>query len=238
MMSTEFANYNEIILDAFLNIKKQQEVAQKKKEILDDVLDFYEIHPTSYLFVGYSPCIELFSGRIAVTEVSAKTTEYLAQQGIECRELKSIKPQEFDVVIAVDEYLTFASNDEDQQHLIKQLVNCANRCVITTLRDYKNQDFKNREFSIPVALRGITRKIYLEHYDYDLQDRNASQCVNYVIDDASCDQIGPFARRNLFFKQLAKFSLDAGARNFVIHKNLMYKSLIKKNYEHIITIML
>ena len=35
---------------------------------------------------------------------------------------------------------------------------------------------------------------------------------------------------------MAKFSIDAGANNFYVHKNLMYKSLIKKNYEHVITI--
>jgi len=40
----------------------------------------------------------------------------------------------------------------------------------------------------------------------------------------------------MFFKQLAKFSIDAGAVNFLVHKNLMYKSLIKKNYEHVVSI--
>ena len=48
--------------------------------------------------------------------------------------------------------------------------------------------------------------------------------------------MGRYNRRTLFFKQLAKISSDAGALNFVVHKNLMYKSLLKKNYEHVITI--
>ena len=47
---------------------------------------------------------------------------------------------------------------------------------------------------------------------------------------------GPYLRRALYFKQLAKFSHDAGAVGFNVHKNLMYKSLIKKNYEHVISI--
>jgi len=47
---------------------------------------------------------------------------------------------------------------------------------------------------------------------------------------------GVFQRRTMFFKQLAKFSMDAGAVNFLVHKNLMYKSLIKKNYEHVVSI--
>jgi len=40
----------------------------------------------------------------------------------------------------------------------------------------------------------------------------------------------------MYFKQLAKFSLDNGASNFIVHKNLMYKGLVKKNYEHVISI--
>jgi hypothetical protein len=47
---------------------------------------------------------------------------------------------------------------------------------------------------------------------------------------------GLFARRSMYFKQMAKFSIDAGAKEFYVHKNLMYKSLIKKNYEHVISI--
>ena len=47
---------------------------------------------------------------------------------------------------------------------------------------------------------------------------------------------GEFDRRTMFFKQLAKFSMDAGAVNFLVHKNLMYKSPIKKNYEHVVSI--
>jgi hypothetical protein len=40
----------------------------------------------------------------------------------------------------------------------------------------------------------------------------------------------------MYFKQMANFSITAGARQFYVHKNLMYKSLIKKNYEHVISI--
>ena len=54
--------------------------------------------------------------------------------------------------------------------------------------------------------------------------------------NSNTQSYGPFARRNMFFKQLAKFSIDAGAKEFHVHKDLMYKSLIRKNYEHVISI--
>jgi hypothetical protein len=60
----------------------------------------------------------------------------------------------------------------------------------------------------------------------------------YEITRASGNTImyGVFERRTMFFKQLAKFSMDAGAVNFLVHRNLMYKSLLKKNYEHVVSI--
>jgi hypothetical protein len=236
-MSTAFEKYSDILFSAFVSSTKQSEIAAKKKEILDEVLDHYNIEPAGVLFVGFSPGIELFkNSAISVTEVGTETQSYLSQFGCEYRALDSIRDKEFDVVVAVDEYLTFAASDEDQRHLIDNLARITNRCLITTLRDYKNQDFKNREFSSPIVVRGAGKRIYLEHYDYDSYDRNSCAATCYVIDDNSVDIIGPFARRNLFFKQLAKFSLDAGAENFLIHKNTMHKSIIKKNYEHIITI--
>jgi hypothetical protein len=43
-------------------------------------------------------------------------------------------------------------------------------------------------------------------------------------------------RKTMYFKQMAKFCMDTGATDFLVHKNLMYKSLIKKNYEHVISV--
>jgi hypothetical protein len=237
-MSTEFEKYSDIIFSNYTHSVKQNDIAAKKKEILDEILDYYNLKPNSILFVGFSPSIHKFANcAVAVTEVGEETRQYLAAStAAEYVSPDELQGRKFDVVIAMDEYLTFARSDEEQRDLITFLSRVARQCVITTLRDYKNQDFKNREFSSPIVIRGHSKKIYLEHYEYDMLDRNACKATSYVIDDNAVDIIGPFHRRNLFFKQLAKFSLDAGADNFLIHKNLMHKSLLKKNYEHIITI--
>jgi hypothetical protein len=111
--------------------------------------------------------------------------------------------------------------------------------VISTIRDYKNQDFKEREFSQPIMIRnnGIN-KLFFENHDWDLKDRTLWTSTVYEIESPSNELTvyGEFQRRTMFFKQLAKFSMDAGAVNFLVHKNLMYKSLIKKNYEHVVSI--
>jgi len=120
---------------------------------------------------------------------------------------------------------------------VSEICNLATEYVITTCRDYKNQDFKDREFSIPALIKNNgSNNIFLEFHEYNATDRNNWQTYNYQISNNQLTVRGPYARRAMFFKQLAKFGHDAGATGFTVHKNLMYKSLIKKNYEHVISI--
>jgi hypothetical protein len=143
------------------------------------------------------------------------------------------------VVIAVDEFFTYAKSDEEQRALVLEISNLVTDYLITTLRDYKNQDYRDREFSQPTVLRTQdSSTIFLEAHDSNTQDRNAWTSNIYQISNPenNLTTYGTFDRRAMYFKQLAKFSIDAGASNFLVHKNLMYKSLIKKNYEHVITV--
>jgi hypothetical protein len=236
---TSFTQYSDILLDGFVSNQRSAEVANKKKSILDEILAFYNLSRDNIMFVGFSPWIlSMGTTPFVVTEVSDTVVAYLQQQGcvFEHVELFNTVPKSVSVVVAVDEYFTFANSDAEQRRLTDQLSSLAQNLIITTLRDYKNQDFKDREFSQPIMISGMTgNKIYLEYYSYEPYDKNASTSITHVISDQLTTH-GPYDRRNMYFKQLAKFSIDAGATNFYVHKNLMYKSVIKKNYEHIITI--
>jgi hypothetical protein len=109
--------------------------------------------------------------------------------------------------------------------------------IITTIKDYKNQEFKDREYSQPAIIKSnSTVTAFTEIHDWDQKDKNSFTTALYKLNGADANCCSIYNRRTLFFKQLAKFSMDAGADNFLVHKNLMYKSLIKKNYEHVISI--
>lgn len=239
---SSFIQYSDILLDGFKNNNKTAEIVSKKRDLLDSILDHYNLADNNILFVGFSPwCLSLDKQKFKITNVSKEVLEYLSSQGCDYdyQPLDQWQQQKKSnsIVIAVDEYFTFADSDAEQRRLVEQLADVAMDLVVTTLRDYKNQDFKDREFSQPIMVRGPeSNKIYLEHYEYDMRDKNASKSSTYVIADDHSEMYGPFARRNMYFKQLAKFSIDSGAENFYVHKNLMYKSVIKKNYEHVISI--
>ena len=78
--------------------------------------------------------------------------------------------------------------------------------------------------------------VFLEYHKYEYSDKNAWTTTVYELQGSNTKSYGPFSRRAMFFKQLAKFNIDAGAQQFYVHKDLMYKSLIRRNYEHVISI--
>ena len=238
-----FANYTDAVLSALTSNPKFNDVVARKQEILDGVYRTENLQPQSVLFVGFNPAILSTKAKtVAVTEITDRAQQFLTEQGVKFtyiapEELSTYK-KSFDCVIAMDEYFTFAESDQEQQDKIAKICNLATAFVISTVRDYKNQDYKDREFSTPALIRNSgDYKTFVELHDWDLKDRTRWNTMVYEIGkDSSLVTYGQFERRTMFFKQLAKFSMDAGAVNFLVHKNLMYKSLIKKNYEHVVSI--
>lgn len=239
-----FEQYTDAVLSALQYNPRQQDVIAKKQQILESVYTTENLTPTSVLFVGFTPAILTCQAReIAVTEISKTAQQFLKAQGvnfnfIDRADLPKFSKQ-FQAVIAMDEYFTFAKSDQEQQTKISEICSLATDFVVSTVRDYKNQDFKDRDFSLPVGVRnGSNVRIFLESHDWDLKDRTRWNTMVYEIDETanSMKSYGVFERRTMFFKQLAKFSMDAGAVNFLVHKNVMYKGLLKKNYEHVVSI--
>lgn len=237
-----FESYTDCLLRAFCSHPKSADVVKRKQDILQGVASFHNFVPNSVLYVGFNPAILAETAdTIAVTYISQEACDFLDSNGINFEfispsSLATLNAQ-FESVVALDEFFTFAKTDQDQREIVEKICNLTSEYMITTCRDYKNQEFKDREFSIPALIRTQeSNDIYLEFHDHDLHDRNSWKTSVFEISGTEMNTVGPFDRRAVFFKQLAKFSSDAGAVGFSVHKNLMYKSLIKKNYEHVISI--
>jgi len=239
-----FSHYTDAVLSALIFNPRLDDVVARKQEILDGVYRTENLEPTSVLFVGFNPAILSCRAKtLAVTEISDTALAYIKSRGVKVTYIDPANldqyRKQFQCVIAMDEYFTFADSDQDQQNKIAKICSLATAFVISTVRDYKNQDYKDRDFSQPVMVKnGANTKLFVESHDWDLKDRTCWNTMVYEINraDNSLTTYGTFDRRTMFFKQLAKFSIDAGAVNFLVHKNLMYKSLVKKNYEHVVSI--
>jgi len=241
-MTLSHANYCEISARAMQFDTRLLESNSKKLEILDSIAEYHGSRPKSVLFMGVSSLLSACTAsEIIVAGISDDVKKWLNSMPVKYNyidELELIEgKKKYDWVIAADEFFTFADSEHDQRISIEQLVKLANTAVITTLRDYKNQDFKDREFSYPLALRKNSERLtFLESHEYDQVNKNSWRTTVYEIQNTQLMVNGPYNRQSMFFKQLARLSLDAGARSFYVHKNLMYKSVIKKNYEHVISI--
>jgi len=241
-MPQSFAKYTETSVNAYEFNPKNQEVVERKQEIVRSIAQHYGNNPASILFYGFSPLMLASTCKnISVTDITPEIKNFLDRQSIKYTyiaedDLGQYRKQ-FNWVVAGDEYYTFAKTEQEQIDKINSTSNLAKDLIITTLRDYKNQEFRDREFSQPLAVHAHNdAKIFLEYHNYDFADKNSWNTTVYELDGATAKMYGTFARRSMYFKQMAKFSIDAGAKNFFVHKNLMYKSLIKKNYEHVISI--
>lgn len=241
---TDFVTIGDVNLLALKNNSRIQDVINKKQDILNDLAQFYNLSPTKILFIGFSSFVlAKFSGEITITAISDQVKQFLTEQGVNFKYIPEVEllnyRKQFDVVVAVDEYFTYAGNDTEQKDSVAQICSLATDYVITTLRDYKNQDYKEREFSQPTIVKNHDQSyVFLENHTWSQRDRADWSSVVYAINqrDRSMTTFGDFTRRTMYFKQLANFTAVAGAQDFVVHKNLMYKGLIRKNYEHVITI--
>lgn len=233
-----FLDYNRTIFSAFETHAKQQEIIDKKNEIIDKVLESYNYQPNTFLVIGFNPVIfSLQNRKVYVAEIDSEVLSLIQNKCPSVKEMVYKPGIKYDCVIALDEYLTFCSSDEEFKKKIEMLSKLTNHIFITSIKDYKNQDFKDREYSIP-ALSKNTNKIqaYTEIHDWSAADKNNFKTHLYELNESSAKYCGRFDRKPVYFKQLARFCTDFGASDFLVHKNLMYKSLIKKNYEHVISI--
>ena len=236
----EFKQFSDILLGAFKKHTRQQEVIAKKKEIFDTIFEIHNFAPEKILFLGFTPmALACKNKNIFAATISDEAVAFLQSQGktVTLVDITDKKYHKFfDCVVAMDENFTFAHTEDGQREQVELCASLTTDLIITTLRDYKNQEYKDREFSQPAAIRsGSAVTAYLEFHDIDFRNRAAWKTTVYEMGEDMAKH-GPFSRRTMFFKQMAKYTKDAGAVDFMVHKNLMYKSLIKKNYEHVISI--
>lgn len=237
---TDFTNYTNANLQALRASTKAAEIVIKKQSILDGVYEYYNHVPDTVLFVGFNPAIiSSVKQKIFVTEISDEAKAFLDEKKVNYTYVPTATTRDYDVVVAADEYFTYAQDAQAQIDKVARVCKLAKEFVISTLRDYKNQDFKDREFSAPAVVRGAdTSLVYNEFHNWSTNSRTQWESKVYQVNnrDDALTVYGPFKRHTMYFKQLAKFSMDSGADDFIVHKNLMYKSPIKKNYEHVISI--
>ena len=238
-MDFEFTGISPAILSAYNAYQRKEDLVERKYQLLQSVLSANNCHADSILFLGFDPWIlaDWRPVNVFVGMITDDVAKFLDDNNVLYTRLYDDEVHDtipFDVVVAADELLTYA--DDNQRQLVDLMCELATDLFITTLRDYKNQPPQTRDFSTPTVIKNDDSfSVFMEyhHYEYKVKTRWTS----YIYENGTnINTYGGFKRQPMFFKQLAKFAYDAGATNFTIHRDLMFKSLVKKNYEHLISV--
>jgi len=217
---------------------KWDDSVQIKSEIIDRLIKSIEPGARTILFARFNPIALALSKKYDVTVVCDKDiSNYFDLTNI--KRFDTIKQTEniFDIVVALDEYFTYANSEDEQRQLIEEIAGITNGWLITTLQDYKNfAPYKKNQIEA-FNIVSDNNYIMLENSIADKLDKQMWDHYWYCIKDhANLLTIGPNKRRTMYFKQLAKYSSDAGSKQYVIQKNLLYKGFFSRNFEHIITV--
>jgi hypothetical protein len=149
----------------------------------------------------------------------------------------SVQGIEFDWVIAPDEYLCLQESEEAQKSNINAISKIAKKGFITTFIDYKNLGNNKKHFDEPFQLKSDAGDaILIRSRQWSRTDRQRWTQQNYIIQNQKLTVCEPYVCRTMYFKQLAKFTSDAGAKNFCVDKKTMYKALFRKEFEYIVVI--
>ena len=202
-----------------------------KATVVEKVFDSVGASPKTLYFASYNP----------IADVMAENYEiYLPADKMSLAKNPKIRPadysMQYDCVLALDEHLTYFPNEQQQKDELERLSKLCNGWLITTLVDYKNlAPYKKNQVEVLHDYKSDA--IFLEQNSPISTDKQAWNSWFYSITDHKILQcIGPFERRTMYFKQLAKYSSDAGSTNYIIQKNILYKGFGRKHWEHIITI--
>jgi hypothetical protein len=143
----------------------------------------------------------------------------------------------FDYTFAADEHFTKSSTEAEQVMAIEALSKLTNIALYTTLKDYRNMHASQRFFQEPFEVKTPAGEaIIIRKRDWNKSDRQQWTNREWIIQNDELIICAPVECRTMYFKQLAKFSSDAGAKNFQVEKKQMYKPLFSKSFEYIICI--
>jgi len=234
------------------NPKKTLEIAEVKTQIIDNILGHKKgEHPIyNILSLGCNLVTMGLAQRghnvkaILCTDVCEKvyTTTFKdlkisINKDEDGLEKEVANGNTYDIVLGLDQILTYFDTEEEQKQFIGMIAKVTKGKFITSLVDYKNQTSQSRMSDLPLTINiNGKQNLFINHRSWGMIDRQ-----NYVnhwlhIEESQCVASCKTNRRTMFFKQLAKFSTDAGASKFQIHKSIFYKPLISKTFEHVISI--
>ena len=221
------------LIKSFYSPEYVENNAKTKVGFIQKIFESNSHEPANIYFATYNPMAEIMADMYNVY-VDEKFKDCVENPKIKLAALDS--GHKFDTVMAMDEALTYCATEQEQKDYLEKLVAVCNGWLFTTLVDYKNlAPYKKNQ--VEASLDSKNQKILVEHHQPSLTDKQGWETYFHMIDGANrITTLGGYARRTMYFKQLAKYTSDLNSQEYIIQKNILYKGFGKKHWEHIITV--
>jgi hypothetical protein len=205
--------------------------ARTKHQVVVRVLDSIDADPSNIFLPSYNPLVHLL-----VEDRDVYLPEEWIEKANDSRIKTAVPGMKYDCILALDEHLTYFPDENLQKDELARLANMCDGWLITTLVDYKNlAPFKKNQVELLHDFKSDS--IFLEQNSPSNADKQSWNTWFYgIVDRTELLTVGPIPRRTLYFKQLAKYSLDLGSKDYAVQRNTLYRGFGRKHWEHIITI--
>lgn len=217
-------------------------VIQKKSQILQQVIEEKKPKAQHIVAFGLTPEVLGLANNYSVTVVepspSAKkfALDINKKLNISVVINGTIPLFKYDVVLGLNQYITYLDTDIKQQEHIASVFKLLHSegLYLSTVRDYKNIN-TNKFVDEVFTMRGY---YIMETRKWDSQT-NYNKTIMVIIksDDSPTKliEIGPVNRKTIMFKDLARLCAANQGGQFQIHRSKIYKPLYSKSMQHIIT---
>lgn len=197
-----------------------------------------DITPRTLLFTHFNPIALDLSEDYQVTVIGHDSLHQIFDlSNITLLSSLDQAQTKFDLIFALDEFFTFFQTEQQQRDTLLLLKSLTNSWLITTLQDYKNAAPYKKNQVDAITISGTSNYLLLENSVASKHDKQSWQHYWYCIENYNTFQcFGPYQRRTVYFKQLAKYCSDLNSSQYFIQKNLLYKGFFSKNFEHIISV--
>jgi len=236
------SNWYDFIIQLNSDVNKLIPIIQKKSEIIEQVISEKKPDADTIIAFGLTPEIinlAALNYKITVLEKSLPAKEFskiiTKKLNLNITILDEIPDEKYDVVLGLDQYITYLDTPETQQEHISSVFDLlySGGLYLNTIRDYKN--IKTNKFVDEV----FTMRDY-----YIIETRVWSNQTNYkktILVITKTDnstkllELGPVNCRTIMFKDLARLCTANGGKNFQVHQNKIYKPMYSKTFQHMVT---
>ena len=246
---------NKFVLNHF-NEKTYRSYVEDRSCPITSVLDKVGIDSGRVLCIGFDPLVldlqDLFEFDVLCKDLKVrdKVEELYPNNSItwisndlidHCIQLSLGVSKKYDVILGLDQYLTFVVGEEKQAEHISYITDLLtdDGVFLTTTLDYKNTHHSRRVFLDPYLFTvDDSSYIFVSSREWDKADRKKWKHNSYVIDCKTGESslFDSELRQAIFFKQLAHHAAVNGKTKFTVHKNITYKPLHSNEGQFIITI--